>query len=212
MLVAVQGHNELVAIDPATLSVTRRTALPGCEQGHGMTLDAVNRLVFITCEGNAVLVTVDLNSWEVSEPIPVGSDPDVLAYDPGAHRLYVAAESGTVLALRDQHLAVVGRTIWLTARMSWPSIRAPTAATTRSRPAQADHPRSWNASPPVRDQLAGCEAHHDDGEPTVLFLCVHNAGRSQMALGFFRHLVGDGAVAWSGGSEPGYEINGRTRH
>jgi arsenate reductase (thioredoxin) len=46
-----------------------------------------------------------------------------------------------------------------------------------------------------------------DGRPTVLFVCVHNAGRSQMALGFFRHLAGDGAVAWSGGSEPGVEIN-----
>ncbi|HEY2331401.1 MAG TPA: arsenate reductase ArsC [Acidimicrobiales bacterium] len=43
--------------------------------------------------------------------------------------------------------------------------------------------------------------------PTVLFLCVHNAGRSQMALGWFRHLAGDRAVAWSGGSEPGTEIN-----
>ena len=38
--------------------------------------------------------------------------------------------------------------------------------------------------------------------PTVLFLCVHNAGRSQMALGWFTHLAGDRAVAWSGGSEP----------
>ncbi|MCE7003720.1 arsenate reductase ArsC [Kibdelosporangium philippinense] len=44
-------------------------------------------------------------------------------------------------------------------------------------------------------------------KPTVLFLCVHNAGRSQMALGFFQHLAGDGAVAWSGGSEPADEIN-----
>ena len=43
--------------------------------------------------------------------------------------------------------------------------------------------------------------------PTVLFLCVHNAGRSQMALGWFNHLAGDRAVAWSGGSEPGSEVN-----
>lgn len=43
--------------------------------------------------------------------------------------------------------------------------------------------------------------------PTVLFLCVHNAGRSQMALGFFRHLAGGRAVAWSGGSEPADEVN-----
>jgi arsenate reductase len=43
--------------------------------------------------------------------------------------------------------------------------------------------------------------------PTVLFLCVHNAGRSQMAMGWFRHLAGDRAVVWSGGSEPGKEVN-----
>jgi arsenate reductase len=47
---------------------------------------------------------------------------------------------------------------------------------------------------------------HTAGKPTVLFLSVHNAGRSQMALGFFQHLAGDRAVAWSGGSEPGHEI------
>jgi protein-tyrosine-phosphatase len=46
-----------------------------------------------------------------------------------------------------------------------------------------------------------------DGVPTVLFLCVHNAGRSQMALGWFEHLAGDRAVAWSGGSEPATEVN-----
>jgi arsenate reductase len=47
----------------------------------------------------------------------------------------------------------------------------------------------------------------NDGRPVVLFLCVHNAGRSQMALGFFEHLAGDRAIAWSGGSEPGVEVN-----
>ena len=47
----------------------------------------------------------------------------------------------------------------------------------------------------------------EDNAPTVLFLCVHNAGRSQMALGWFRHLAGDRAVAWSGGSAPAEEVN-----
>jgi protein-tyrosine-phosphatase len=55
--------------------------------------------------------------------------------------------------------------------------------------------------------LAKVEGRADDGVPTVLFLCVHNAGRSQMALGWFNHLAGDRAVAWSGGSEPGTEVN-----
>ena len=55
--------------------------------------------------------------------------------------------------------------------------------------------------------LAKVEGKGADGTPIVLFLCVHNAGRSQMALGWFNHLAGDRAIAWSGGSEPGTEIN-----
>lgn len=46
-----------------------------------------------------------------------------------------------------------------------------------------------------------------DSRPTVLFLCTHNAGRSQMAMGFFRHLAGDRAVAYSGGSTPADHVN-----
>jgi arsenate reductase (thioredoxin) len=45
------------------------------------------------------------------------------------------------------------------------------------------------------------------GKPIVLFLCTHNAGRSQMAMGFLTHLGGEGVVALSGGSEPGESIN-----
>lgn len=55
--------------------------------------------------------------------------------------------------------------------------------------------------------LARVEGKQHDGKPTVLFLCVHNAGRSQMALGFFEHYAGGNAVAWSGGSEPGDRVN-----
>jgi len=43
--------------------------------------------------------------------------------------------------------------------------------------------------------------------PTVVFLCVHNAGRSQMAAGWFRHLAGGGAEVYSGGSAPASEVN-----
>ena len=55
--------------------------------------------------------------------------------------------------------------------------------------------------------LAKVEGRHDAGVPVVLFLCTHNAGRSQMALGFFQHLAGDDAIAWSGGSEPASRVN-----
>lgn len=44
-------------------------------------------------------------------------------------------------------------------------------------------------------------------KPTVVFLCVHNAGRSQMAMGFFTSLAGDRAIAYSGGSQPVASVN-----
>ena len=43
--------------------------------------------------------------------------------------------------------------------------------------------------------------------PTVLFVCVHNAGRSQMAAGWLRHLAGDRVDVRSAGSEPADQIN-----
>ncbi len=55
--------------------------------------------------------------------------------------------------------------------------------------------------------LARVEGQASGGVPVVLFLCVHNAGRSQMALGWFNHLAAGRAAAWSGGSEPGAEVN-----
>jgi protein-tyrosine-phosphatase len=47
----------------------------------------------------------------------------------------------------------------------------------------------------------------DRGKPAVLFLCVHNAGRSQMAAGWMRHLAGDDVDVFSGGSEPAEAVN-----
>ncbi|MGV3733945.1 MAG: arsenate reductase ArsC [Microcella sp.] len=50
---------------------------------------------------------------------------------------------------------------------------------------------------------------HDDSPatPTVLFVCVHNAGRSQMAAGYLQHLAGDRVTVLSAGSEPKDQIN-----
>jgi arsenate reductase len=44
-------------------------------------------------------------------------------------------------------------------------------------------------------------------KPSVLFVCVHNAGRSQMAAGWLRHLAGDTVEVRSAGSEPGDRLN-----
>ncbi len=44
-------------------------------------------------------------------------------------------------------------------------------------------------------------------KPSVLFVCVHNAGRSQMAAGWLRHLAGDTVEVRSAGSAPGDRVN-----
>jgi arsenate reductase len=44
-------------------------------------------------------------------------------------------------------------------------------------------------------------------KPTVLFVCVHNAGRSQMAAGWLKNLAGDRVEIWSAGSEPADKVN-----
>ena len=110
MIVAVQGRNDLAVIDPAALTVVQRVALPGCQHPHGLSVDGPDRLVFVACDQNATLLTIDQTKWTVTAADPVGEDPDVLAYDAAAHRLYVAAESGilTTLDLRDHTVAVTG--------------------------------------------------------------------------------------------------------
>ncbi|MFX0579144.1 YncE family protein [Nocardia nepalensis] len=104
MVVAVQGKDDLAVIDPQTLAVTDRIPVPGCAGPHGQALDAADRLMFVGCEDNARLVTVDLTGRTVLDENSVGPTPDVLVYDDAAHRLYVAAESGWV-SLFDQRAA-----------------------------------------------------------------------------------------------------------
>lgn len=55
--------------------------------------------------------------------------------------------------------------------------------------------------------LARIEGLVTGSTPSVLFLCVHNAGRSQMAAGWLKHLAGDAVEVFSGGSEPASEVN-----
>lgn len=47
----------------------------------------------------------------------------------------------------------------------------------------------------------------ENHKPTVLFVCVHNAGRSQMAAGFLREIAGGDVVVHSGGTQPADQVN-----
>ena len=110
MVVAVQGRNDLAVIDPVSFTVTERIPTPGCDHPHGQALDATDQVMFVGCGANATMVTVDLVNRTVVDHHEVGETPDVLAYDPDAGRVYVAAESGWVSIFDHQqgHLTVRG--------------------------------------------------------------------------------------------------------
>jgi DNA-binding beta-propeller fold protein YncE len=110
MVVAVQGNGELEVIAPDTHAITAHIPTPGCDGPHGLALDAADHLVFVGCEDNATMLTVDLTKRTVLDRNSVGQTPDVLVYDPTAQRVYVAAESGWVSAFdrRDGHTTAVG--------------------------------------------------------------------------------------------------------
>ncbi|MGI8406089.1 MAG: YncE family protein [Thermomicrobiales bacterium] len=97
ILVAVQSRNAIVVIDPTAAKVLESIDLDtGCKGPHGVLIDPANRLAFVACEDNALLLTLDLKTMRITAKIAVGEGPDVLAVDPGWRRLYVASESGGV--------------------------------------------------------------------------------------------------------------------
>jgi YVTN family beta-propeller protein len=96
ILANVQTKNELVVIDPQTEKVVARHKLAGGDGTHGLLIVAQKRLAFAACEGDAKLLVIDLDTFELKQVLTTGDGPDVLAFDTGLERLYVAAESGVV--------------------------------------------------------------------------------------------------------------------
>jgi DNA-binding beta-propeller fold protein YncE len=107
IVVAVQDRDQLAFIDPATDRLVARHDLDaGCASPHGFLIDAPRRLAFVTCEDNAKLVVVDLQTLTVTATSDVGDGPDVLAFDPGWRRLYVASEAGVVSVFDERGAAL----------------------------------------------------------------------------------------------------------
>jgi DNA-binding beta-propeller fold protein YncE len=92
----VQTRDALAEIDPARLKVIRRYALPGCSSSHSVLVDAGERAVYVGCQHNVRLVRLALRTGTVEGSGGAGIGVDVLALDPGLHRLYAASESGVV--------------------------------------------------------------------------------------------------------------------
>jgi len=110
IFINVQTPNELVEVDPVADQVVARMTIPGAQGNHGLLIDPEQRLAFIACQGNDRLVVLDMRTMRVTSTFPVGKDPDVLAYDSGLHRLYVAGEAGgiSVFGVKDRAVTKIG--------------------------------------------------------------------------------------------------------
>ncbi|MEP7086229.1 MAG: YncE family protein [Gemmatimonadota bacterium] len=102
ILVAVQTKNDLAAIDPGTRRIVARYPM-ACDHPHGFLIDEQHRLAFITCEGDARLLVLDLRTMRTTASIKIPDDPDVLAFDEGLQRLYVACESGALAMFEERN-------------------------------------------------------------------------------------------------------------
>lgn len=106
ILANVQDRNELVVIDPEKDTIIGRHVLEGGEGPHGLLILRPGTLAFVACENDSRLLVVDLNTFRVKQVLTTGYGPDVLSYDPGLKRLYVATESNivSIFQLRDEVL------------------------------------------------------------------------------------------------------------
>ena len=94
--VNLQDQNVLAVIDPATDAVVGRYPVQGCRGNHGMAIDAEHRRAFLSCEGNDTLAVFDLDAHRAIAHLPMAKGADVVMFDPGLGRIYVACSSGAI--------------------------------------------------------------------------------------------------------------------
>jgi len=94
--VNLQDQNMFAVIDPATDAVIGRYPVDGCQGNHGMAIDAEHHRAFLSCEGNDTLTVFDLDGHRAIANLPMAKGADVVMFDPGLGRIYVACSSGAI--------------------------------------------------------------------------------------------------------------------
>jgi len=94
--VNLQDQDIFAVIDPATDEVVGRYAVGRCKGNHGMALDPEHHRAFLSCEGNDLMTIFDLDRHTPIAFLPLASGPDVIKFDPGLGRIYVACYSGAI--------------------------------------------------------------------------------------------------------------------
>lgn len=101
--VNLQDQNIFAVIDPATDTVVGRYSVGRCQGNHGMTLDPEHHRAFLSCEGNHLMTVFDLDKDEPIAFLPMADGPDVIKFDSGLGRIYVACYSGAISVFHQDH-------------------------------------------------------------------------------------------------------------
>jgi DNA-binding beta-propeller fold protein YncE len=96
LYVNLQDQNIFAVIDPASDAVVGRYPVGKCRGNHGMALDPERHRAFLACEENNLLAVFDLDKQRPMAYLPLADGPDVVKFDPGLGRIYVACYSGAI--------------------------------------------------------------------------------------------------------------------
>jgi len=94
--VNLQDENIFAVIDPATDEVVGRYPVGRCKGNHGMTLDPDHHRAFLSCEGNELMTVFNLDTHQPIAFLQMAGGADVIKFDPGLKRIYVACSSGAI--------------------------------------------------------------------------------------------------------------------
>ena len=100
--VNLQDQNIFAVIDPATDEVVGRYNVGKCEGNHGMALDPEHKRAFLACEGNELMTVFDLEKHQPIAFLPLAKGPDVVKFDSGLKRIYVACYSGAISVFKEE--------------------------------------------------------------------------------------------------------------
>ena len=94
--VNLRNTNEVAEIDPATDTVLGKYPVDGCRFNHGMAVDSERHRAFLLCSGNRTFTVFGLDSRKSIAHLPLPAGADVVKFDPGLSRIYVACSSGFI--------------------------------------------------------------------------------------------------------------------
>jgi DNA-binding beta-propeller fold protein YncE len=101
VLVNLQDKNVIAEIDPATDKEIAEYPVGKCKGNHGMALDSEHRLAFLSCEENDLMTVFRLDTHEPIAYFPQAKGGDVIAFDPGLKRIYVACYDGAISVFQE---------------------------------------------------------------------------------------------------------------